>query len=80
VRLRLIATTEPIGLEIDVPNAKALRDGGWVAAWIRANPNSKEPVPLYIRNGIGGTASIAGLVPQTYSACVIPIPDPGAMA
>jgi hypothetical protein len=69
------------GIEIDVPNAPALRDGRWVDAWIRANPGNTEPVEMFMRQAMGGATTIANLHPKTYSACVIPAPvKPGDMA
>lgn len=63
-----------IGVAVDVPNAKALRDGSWVGRWLRDNPGATAPVPLHARQAAGGKISIAGLTPRTYSACVVPLP------
>jgi RNA polymerase sigma-70 factor (ECF subfamily) len=63
-----------IGTAIDVPNARALRDGGWVVRWLRDNPGVTEPVPQHTRQAVGGKTTIARMTPHTYSACVVPLP------
>jgi len=63
-----------IGTAVDVPNAQALRDGAWVASWLRDNPGVTDPVPLHTRQAIGGKTSIAKMTPRTYSVCVAPLP------
>ena len=69
------------GMVANVTNARAFRDGGWVAAWLRDNPGVTDPIPLYMRQAMGGRTSIARMTARTYSACVIPLPvSPGDMA
>jgi protocatechuate 3,4-dioxygenase beta subunit len=63
-----------IGILIDVHNAKALHDGGWVGSWLRDNPGVTDPVPLHMRQAMGGKTSIARVTPGAYSACVVPLP------
>lgn len=76
-----MASVFVIGVEVDVSNAKALRDGGWLGAYLRDYRGSAEALPLYMRQAMGGKTTIAGMTARTYTACVVPMPvEPGDMA